>query len=353
MGRAEPLAGQPRDRSGEDDVRPFSTFANHARVTLGVLAEHFAFERWMINRVVGDELVVEYCEPPDAPPPNFAWADTICAVMAEGRGPGIALSVEAVPDYASTPQCRRLGIGAYAGTVLHDASGRLWGTLCATHPTALDLQPTLDEAFLRWVSRSLAIHLGATSSSVAPGARRQPSTILDTESWNTMLDKEYERSARTSQPACVIELEVTAATPAQLSDGDLLALVDHATQILAVAARGCDFVGRVGPDRLCVLAVNCPPENGETVVRRLVAELEENGVAATAAIIGLLPRAQLLDKNAEPPGVITYIPCGLCDRKGAYISSRFPVLRCKYCGGRHPLSDQEWRDALSGVGTPE
>jgi hypothetical protein len=45
-------------------------------------------------------------------------------------------------------------------------------------------------------------------------------------------------------------------------------------------------------------------------------------------------------------GPINYLECGWCRRKGAYVTSRFPMLRCKYCGGRHPLDEDDWQAAL-------
>jgi len=60
-----------------------------------------------------------------------------------------------------------------------------------------------------------------------------------------------------------------------------------------------------------------------------------------------LPRANTVAPVVEPTAVISYLLCGWCQRKGAYVSPRFAVLRCKYCGGRHTLTEAEWRAALN------
>jgi hypothetical protein len=313
-----------------------------------MLREHFPFDRWTVSHLVGDDLVVEFVEPDSDPATPFTWSDTICARMVAHQGPHVALCVLDVPTYAAAPQCRALGIGAYAGVPLYDRAGTLWGTLAATHPTALDLNPRVDEQFLRWVARSLAVHLGPpTPSSASTNRRHGSSTVLGPELWQAVLQKEHERSARTGEATCIIEFDVATTTGDTSADVDATALVDRAAELVAVAARGCDFVGRTADTRLGLMAVNCPPESAKPLMDRLLVELEEFGIPASAVILDRLHGTErLIQKAPEPVGAITYMPCLECKRKGAYVSPRFPVLRCKYCGGRHTLSDDDWRTAL-------
>jgi hypothetical protein len=288
--------------------------------------------------------VVEFVDPPGEAlraGTSFLWSHTICARMVDGDGPRIAHSVADVPAYADSPLCRQLGVGAYAGAPLRDRDGALWGTLCGMHPTAVPAASQVDESLFRWIARSLATHLVSPLTPAQSGERDRgsgPSTILGAHVWSTVLEKEHERALRTGQVACVIELEV---------GDDLAARIDDAAQLVAASARGCDFVAHADPARLLVLAVDCPPDGARALMDRLVVELEGAGIGARAAVVDLLPRSETVAAKAvEPPATITYMLCGQCKRRGAYVSPRFPVLRCKYCGLRHALSDLEWREAL-------
>jgi diguanylate cyclase len=339
--------GQSRHAAAAHDLLPFSEFGEQARATLEVLREHLPFDRWMISRLVDDDLVVVFAEP-DAGPMSFPWSDTICARMVEHGGPHIALSISDVPDYAAAPQCRALGIDAYAGVPLYDRAGVLWGTLAATHPSLLEPTPSIDEQLLRLVARSLGIHLDPSAPAPASPNRRSPgpSTILAPELWQAVVHKERERTARTGHATCIIEFDVST-TGDTSGDVDSAALLDRAAELVAVAARGCDFVGRTANTRLGLMAVNCPPESAKPLMDRLLAELEEFGIPASAVILDRLHGTErMIQKAPEPAGAITYMLCRECNRKGAYVSPRFPVLRCKYCGGRHTLSDDDWRTAL-------
>ena len=300
MAWVEPTAGQPLGESFDDLLRPFSGFAEQALATLAILREQFAFERWTIGRLVDDRLVVEFVDPSVEPltvGSSFPWSETICARMVDGEGPCVAPSIAAVPIYAATPQCRQLGLGAYAGVPLYDREGLLWGTLCGTHPTALPAEPQVDEAFLRWIARSLTTHLVSPTSPCTVQERNRrpgPSTILDTHMWSTLLEKEHERSARTGQPACVIELDVASAVAKAAVRRRRGRAHRPGGPARGRIRPGCDFVARTGTTRVCVLAVNCPEEGARGLAQRLVAELEEGGINARAAIVELLPRAEAL-----------------------------------------------------------
>jgi hypothetical protein len=342
-----------------DLPQPFSDVEEHARATLTILREQFAFERWMITRLDADRLVVEFVEPAAGeltPGTSFPWSHTICARMVEGQGPYVAPSVAAVPAYAAAPLSRQLGVGAYAGAPIYNREGSLWGTVCALHPTALSPETRIDESYLHWIARSLATHLVSTVLPASPRQRPRrpgPSTILNSNMWSTLLAKEQERCARTGQTACVIDFDVTPALAGR-ADVDAIALADDAADLVATSARGCDFVGRTSATRVRLLAVDCSAESASCVMDRLLADLAGSGIAARAVVDDVLPHAPVrATATVEPPLTITYIACGHCDRRGAYVSGRFPVLRCKYCGFRHPLSDPEWRGALRntpGVG---
>jgi hypothetical protein len=333
-----------------DLPQPYSDVGEQARATLTILCEQFAFERWMISRLDADQLVVEYVEPASAeltPGTSFPWSHTLCARMVYGEGPAVAPSVAAVPAYAAAPLCRQLGLGAYAGAPIYDQEGRLWGTVCAMHPTALPEESRIDESYLHWIARSLATHLAAASPASTPDRHFGPSAIFDAPVWTAVLDKEDERCVRTGQQACVLELEVASGLADNSVGPDLSTVVDDAARVVAASARGCDFLSRTGTTRLRLLAVNCPAESAPQLMKRLVADLADAAIRAQAAVVELLPRTgAITPKTVEPSTSITYMVCGECNRRGAYISPRFPVLRCKYCGLRLPLSGPEWHEAL-------
>jgi hypothetical protein len=267
--------------------------------------------------------------------------------MVQGEGPSVAPSVAAVPAYAAAPLCRQLGLGAYAGAPIYDQEGRLWGTVSAMHPTALPEESRVDESYLHWIARSLATRLAAASSASTLDHRFGPSTILDAPAWTAVLDKEDERCVRTGQQACVLELDVASALADNWVGPDLSTVVDDAARVVAASARGCDFLSRTATTQLRLLAVDCPAASAPQLMTRLVADLADAAIRAEVAVVEVLPRTDAITPTTvEPSKTITYMVCGECNRRGAYISPRFPVLRCKYCGLRLPLSGPDWREAL-------
>lgn len=99
---------------------------------LSALAEQVGLDVWMVSRREGDELRVVAIagtgleiERGSAIP----WAESVCARMATGEGPGAAPELAAVPAYASAPVVGALGLGAYIGAPLV-VEGETVGSLC-------------------------------------------------------------------------------------------------------------------------------------------------------------------------------------------------------------------------------
>ena len=144
----------------------------------------------------------------------FRWTDTFCSRMVEQGAPRVAPSSADVPQYALAPISSEMDIGAYMGVPLTDATGELFGTVCAIDPRPQPPQLAAGEAELEILGRLLSTILSREMLSEESQREIERAGIADERDeltgvgnrrfWDGILAAEELRCARYGHPATVI-----------------------------------------------------------------------------------------------------------------------------------------------------
>ena len=284
------------------DVRPFDDFPSAASATLKLLRQRVGFDLWMVTRTEGDDWIVLQAEDHGygvRPGQVFRWADSFCSRMVVGDGPRIAPRSAEVAVYAAAPIARQVPIGAYVGIPLTAEDGKLFGTLCAVHPTpmpdAIEAELPMIQMLARLLSTLLAIDLRAAAEArraeqaLAAATTDALTGLHNRRGWDGILTAEEARCRRYGHPACVVAVDldglkgVNDTLGHEAGDG----LIRRAARAIKAAARESDVVARLGGDEFAVLAVETDSDGVVSLVNRLRTALLAAGVAAS---VGVAPR---------------------------------------------------------------
>jgi len=163
--------------------------------------------------------------------------------------------------------------------------------------------------------------------------------VMRSGAWRALVAAEDERCRATSRPVSIVVVNVAPADGMGTADPHDMAV---AAKHLVRYVRPTDVVGRIGKERLGVLAVDLSAEHAEAVSRRLrdhlvdaALNVELSWFSRTSEMGLIAGLNQLLRARGEQ--VRQFLRCGQCGRHGAYVSSRFPIIRCKYCRATAPL----------------
>ncbi|MCC6074580.1 sensor domain-containing diguanylate cyclase [Pseudomonas sp. GCM10022188] len=284
------------------DTLNFCEFEASARAVMAFLRERLGFDLWMVTRVEGDEGLVLLADDRGygiAPGTPFQWSDSYCAQMVRGNGPHIAPDVTQVPAYAAAALGCSLVIGAYLGVPLLRADGSVFGTLCAIdprpQPEAILAELPLLAQLGEMLSTTLQLELR-----IAEEARRaerfQAEALTDAMThlynrggWTQLLEAEEARCRRYGHAAAVLVIDLDELKRVNDSQGHAAgdALIVRTALALRLAVREVDIVARLGGDEFGIICVGCNRAGGETLRRRIEAELDSAGIRAS---IGLAQR---------------------------------------------------------------
>jgi GGDEF domain-containing protein len=199
-----------------------------------------------------------------------------------------------------------MDIGAYMGVPLNDATGELFGTLCAIDPKPQPPELTAGEAELEVMGRLLSTILSRELLAeehqreierAGMGSERDELTGAGNRRyWDGILAAEELRCQRYGHPASVLVVRVESGTARDLR-------LRTAAAAVASAVRPVDALARVGEDELGVLAVECPATEGERVLERVRAALAAAGVPATVGWSPRDPRRGLPDAETAARGL--------------------------------------------------
>ena len=267
----------------------------------------------MVTRTEGDDWIVLQSEDHGygvEPGRVFRWADSFCSEMVKGNGPRIAPSSEAVPAYAAAPIGRQVQIRAYVGLPLVRADGRLFGTLCAIHPSSRPESIVEEQELVELLGAMLSTLLEAELSAAVEARRteRLQAQVLTDElthlynrrGWDSLLASEEERCRRYGHPAAVLivdldELKLVNDTQGHAA-GD--ALIVRASAALREAARSADIVARLGGDEFGILSAECDRVGGEALRARVRTALHDANVKASLGLAIRDPSAGLQEAYA-------------------------------------------------------
>lgn len=286
------------------ETRPFSDFNEAATAVLEHLHSRYPLTLWMVTRTEGENwIVLGACGRGYGVGAGdvFRWTDTFCSRMVEQGAPRVAPSSADVPLYATAPISSEMEIGAYMGVPLNDATGELFGTLCAIDPKPQPPELAGAEAELEMLGRLLSTILSremqaderqrGVERAGAAADRDELTGVGNARFWDGMLAAEELRCQRYGHPATVIVARLT---------GDVTDLQRRtAGATVAAAVRPDDAVARIGDDELAVLAVESPAHEGERLAARVRAALEGQAVDATVTWAARDHRSGLAEALAQ------------------------------------------------------
>ncbi|MBA3422159.1 MAG: sensor domain-containing diguanylate cyclase [Thermoleophilaceae bacterium] len=251
---------------------------------LSTLAEQVGLDVWMVSRREGDELRVVATAGTGLEIERglaIPWADSVCARVATGEGPGAAPDLATVPAYASAPVVGALGLGAYIGAPLV-VEGETVGSLCGlsrtSQPSELVDRLPLVELCARLLGRLWASERAATTDRLTGLANRR--------AWDEALEREERRCRRFDLAAAVLAVDLDRFKAVNDRHGHAAGdeHLRRAGTAIAEAVRAHDLVARWGGDEFCVLAVECDELTAERLGHRVRRRLATAGVPASAAI---------------------------------------------------------------------
>lgn len=270
-----------------------------ARIVLDYLNTNIPLALWSVTRVENGRQTFLYVDEDNgyAKPrgDSHLWEDSFCIHMAAGRAPAIAPDAQAVPVYAAAGVNATAAIGTYAGAVINEPTGELFGAICGLDPST-----HLDDAALTAAGPTLALLGQLLTMVLATDRARDHAAMVLLESqlaaetdaltglhnrraWDRILAEEEERFLRLADPtaAAMVDLDLLKA----VNDTQGHAAGDRYIQAAAVALKQSvkddDAVARLGGDEFAILMRQCTEQQAAIAVDRINDHLQESGVAGS------------------------------------------------------------------------
>jgi diguanylate cyclase (GGDEF)-like protein len=250
-------------------------FDTAARLVLGYLTEHVPLAFWSVTRVEnGRQTYLHLSEDNGYGLPqggSHPWAESFCIHMAAGTAPTVALDAQAVPLYASAGVNKAVQIGSYAGAVIAEPDGSLFGAICGIDPKVRHDDPALAAAapLLRVFGQLLTMILAANrlrdeASRVALMAQAESESdpltgLLNRRAWDRLVEAESARFSALGDPTVVVMLDLDRLKAVNDEHGHAAgdAYIQAASSALQAAVRAGDIVARLGGDEFGVLMPGC------------------------------------------------------------------------------------------------
>lgn len=280
-------------------VTPDMGFDEASEVVLTYLHESIPLALWSVTRIENGQQTFLYLNEDNSyrigKGDSTVWEDTFCIHMSAGRTPAIALTPKAVPQYAAAIASTGLPIGTYAGAVIEDAKGELFGTICGFDPDQRfddqawsDAGPTL-MLFGQLLTMVLAADRARGDAAQAlfdaqlAAETDQLTGLYNRRAWERIVAEEEERYQRLADPTVAMMMDLDhlkAVNDTQgHAAGDLY--IQTAARELANSVKAGDFVARLGGDEFALLLRNCTETQAEAVVERIYANFESSKIAGS------------------------------------------------------------------------
>ncbi|HEX9258510.1 MAG TPA: diguanylate cyclase [Acidimicrobiales bacterium] len=283
---------EPAAAAGARGMLPLDSFDAACDAVLDALDDVLGMQLVMVTRVLGERQVVLAMHDTGyglRARHTFAFEDTMCARMIDGRGEHVCADVAAHPGYATAPVRDQMEVGAYAGVPLLRPDGSVFGTLAAMHPSALGRDIENAAPLLRVLARLLSAVLardlepevrsaggtGDRGGADHRGERDLRTGLLTRSAWETIIEHEERRCQRLESPASVLVLGLVGPRPWE--PGGEQQLTATATALEAVLRRS-DAIARIGADEFAVLAVGTDERGATRVQERLQERLDADGI---------------------------------------------------------------------------
>lgn len=274
-------------------------FATAARLVVDYLTANVPLALWSVTRVENGRQTFLYVKEQNSyhvvPGHSHPWEDSFCVHMAAGRGPAVAADAQAVPIYAAAGVNETTKIGAYAGAVIYEPQGSIFGAICGIDPENRGLDETLAQAgpLLSLLGQLLTMVVAAERiRDQAAVALLEATLAAETDAltglynrraWDRLLGEEEARFRRLADPtvAAILDLDMLKS----INDTQGHAAGDRYIQLAGAAVRdftkSTDVVARLGGDEFGILMRGCTEAEAEDAVGRVYGALGDVGVAGS------------------------------------------------------------------------
>lgn len=274
------------------------TFDAASRLVLTYLHEHVPLATWSVTRVENGRQTFLYLDDDARGTPagsSHPWEDSFCIHMAAGTAPAVAPDAMAVPQYAAAAARTGAEVGSYAGAVISEPDGTLFGAICGFDPEVRAGDQALLDAgpLLQLLGQLLSMVLAADRRrEVDAGnllvAQLQAETdsltgLYNRRAWQRVIDREQARFHRFADPTVAVVLDLDLLKSVNDTHGHAAGdrYIRVAAAALREAVRDGDIVARLGGDEFGVLMLGCTEEEAQIAVTRIYASFESAGVAGS------------------------------------------------------------------------
>jgi len=265
---------------------PSMGFDEAARVVLEHLREHVPMGFWAVTRVENGRQTYLYLDDNSyglSSGGSHPWEDGFCIHMAAGTAPTVAPDAQSVPEYAGAAVNAAAQVGAYAGSVITEPDGQLFGALCGFDPDVKADDERLVSAgpLLQLLGMLLTMALAADRARDHVSARAVAAEIAsetdvltglyNRRAWERLLAEEEVRFTRLGDPTVIVMTDLDQLKTVNDSYGHDAGddYIRRAASALTAATRSTDAVARLGGDEFGVLLRHCDELAAEDRVQEI------------------------------------------------------------------------------------
>jgi len=273
-------------------------FDDAARAVLTHLREHVPMGFWSVTRVENGRQTYLYLDDNDyglTAGGSHPWEDSFCIHMAAGTAPAVAPDAQAVPAYAAARINDAASIGSYAGSVISEPDGTLFGAICGIDPDVRHDDPRLVAAgpLLQLLGTLLTMALAADRARERAAALLLAAEIAaetdvltglyNRRAWERLLEEEEVCFRRLGDPTVVVMTDLDFLKTVNDTHGHDAgdAYIRQAAIALRAATRGSDSVARLGGDEFGLLLRHCDADQADGRVRKIYRLMTRAGVATS------------------------------------------------------------------------
>ncbi|CAN5771902.1 diguanylate cyclase [soil metagenome] len=287
---------------------PFNSAAEKVTRWLG---DNTPIRQWSVSRVTAGQQVHLHVsgDGPMNVGDTLDWVETLCRRMVLGA-PHVVPDIRVDPNYADLDLARKGDIAAYAGIMIGDENGELFGVLCGVDERPLTSPDAIDSTLLELMSALLSdvlitsrAHLQANETAVRARSEADNDALtglLNRRGWDRLAETLHVRHRSFGDPYSVLVVDLDQLKEVNDNAGHAAGdeLLRTAARTLRRTVRGTDALARLGGDEFCLLLVDCVGAQAEARVADLRRNLAAVGVAASIGVSTAGPLDELADTLA-------------------------------------------------------
>ena len=274
-------------------------FDKAAHLVLTYLSSQLPLALWSVTRVENGQQTFLYLNEGNDYGITYGdhtpWQDSFCIHMAAGTTPTVSAIPSEIPEYAHAAEINDMQVGTYAGAVIDEPNGNLFGTICG-----IDKSHRLDDdtvataiPLLQFMGRVLTLVLAADRyrEQVADGLTLATAAaetdaltgLMNRRAWDRTVLEEEERFRRLADPTITAVIDLDGLKRVNDEGGHAAGddLIRTAGRALRAAVRGSDVVARLGGDEFAVLMRQCDLHAADSVIANIERAFTAAGVEAS------------------------------------------------------------------------